>query len=478
MCFGGVDLAVKKITKRWLYNSFFVILFILTTIIIGFSLGIKTYYYNSIAQLLQARANVSKTLLETYANENPNEFESQVRSMVENFEYKDTIELTAVGENGEVVITSSGFEPDIKIYMPDYNEAITDLNGKGEFRGYIDNENIMALTILSPVDNGYVTALRFAVSLSLVDRHIISLIILIGLMGIAIIFFVILSSSYFINSIVNPVGEIGKTARKISAGNFDVRLDKINDDEVGDLCDIINHMAEELQATEKLKNEFVSSISHELRTPLTAIKGWGETILQHDGTDKEMMRKGTQIIINETQRLSVMVEELLDFSRIQDGRLKLNVNKIDILAELEDVLIMYGERAKRDQIELIYNEIEDIIVVYGDKDRLRQVFINIVDNALKYSDPHDKVIVTPINKGSQIEIIVQDTGIGINEKDLPEIKNKFYKANTTRRGSGIGLAVADEIIKMHNGLLDIDSIEGKGTTVKINMLVNTPIQED
>ncbi|MDD4378266.1 MAG: HAMP domain-containing sensor histidine kinase [Eubacteriales bacterium] len=460
-------MAVKKITKRWLFNSFFVILFILSAIIIGFSVGIRAYYYNGINQSLIARANIAETLLKTYEADTSVDFSTSVRYMVETFDARDKMELIAIGKSDEVIITSSGFEPDSKLYMPDYYEAQESPNRIGTYRGYVNGENIMAVTVMCPVENNYISAVRFVVSLTLVDRQIVMLIALIGLMGMAIIFFVILSSSYFINSIVNPVGEIGDTARKISAGDFGVRLKKLNDDEVGDLCDIINDMAEELQTTEKMKNEFISSVSHELRTPLTAIKGWGETILQDGGNDRVIIKKGINVIINETERLSGMVEELLDFSRIQDGHFKLNMNRIDILAELGDAVLVYGERAKRDKIDLIYDEPEDIIAVYGDKNRLRQVFINIIDNALKYSDPGDSVTITAKVDGENILIRIKDTGIGIKAKDLPAVKTKFYKANTTRRGSGIGLAVADEIINMHGGRLEIDSVENVGTTVSI-----------
>ncbi len=135
----------------------------------------------------------------------------------------------------------------------------------------------MAVTVVSPVCGPKSAAMRFAVSLDRVDAQIVMLILWFTLVGMAILFFVIFSSSYFINSIVNPVGEVGKTARKIAQGDFNARLQKKNDDEIGELCDIINYMAEELSTNEKMKNDFISSVSHELRTPLTAIKGWGET---------------------------------------------------------------------------------------------------------------------------------------------------------------------------------------------------------
>ena len=233
-----------------------------------------------------------------------------------------------------------------------------------------------------------------------------------------------------------------------------------------------------LSATENMKNEFISSVSHELRTPLTAIKGWGETLASAGSQDTEMMQKGMRVIIKETERLAQMVEELLDFSRIQSGRLTLVKTKMDILAELEEAVLIYGERAKRENIAFVYHAPEMLPIIFGDKNRLRQVFINIIDNALKYSDSGDTVTVTAKEAEDTIEIIIADTGCGISAVDLPKVKTKFYKANSTRRGSGIGLALANEIVMMHGGELLIDSKENVGTTVTVVLPVNLNTNEN
>ena len=254
-------------------------------------------------------------------------------------------------------------------------------------------------------------------------------------------------------------------------GDFSVRITKKNDDEIGELCDIVNHMASELALSESMKNEFISSVSHELRTPLTAIKGWAETIGSMP-EDAETVTKGMRVIGSESERLSQMVEELLDFSRMQNGRFSLTKTTMDILAELGDAVLIYTEKAKREGIEVIYDEPDMLPFVYGDKNRLRQVFINVIDNAIKYSDKGDVVsIQASMSDAEHIEVDVSDTGCGISPQDLPKVKTKFFKANHTRRGSGIGLAVADEIIAMHGGKLDIFSVQGEGTTVKITLPV-------
>ena len=187
--------------------------------------------------------------------------------------------------------------------------------------------------------------------------------------------------------------------------------------------------------------------------------------------DTEMIHKGMHVISTETQRLSDMVEELLDFSRIQNGRFTLVKTKMDLLAELEDAVLIYTQRASRDGKNLVFQEPDYMDMIYGDKNRIKQVFINVIDNALKYSDPGDTVTVTASQEGDTIKVVVKDTGCGIAPEDLPHVKEKFYKANATRRGSGIGLAVVNEIVSLHGGTLDLQSELGKGTQVTITFPV-------
>ena len=176
-----------------------------------------------------------------------------------------------------------------------------------------------------------------------------------------------------------------------------------------------------------------------------------------------------RIINNETDRLSGMVEELLDFSRIQNGHFSLHQSNLDVIAELADAVLMYEERAKSEGITLTLADSDDIAVVYGDKNRLRQVFINIIDNSIKYGRKGGHTNVSTSVSGGRISISVKDDGVGIAPSDLPHIKEKFYKANNTVRGSGIGLAVADEIVRIHGGSIDVSSEQGEGTEIIITL---------
>ena len=272
---------------------------------------------------------------------------------------------------------------------------------------------------------------------------------------------------YFIKSIVRPIRDVSNTARKIASGELSSQIDYNKNDEIGELCDTINYMANELQQAEALKNDFISSVSHELRTPLTAIRGWGETAKLSLGTDDALVSRGLDVVLSEAERLSSLVEELLDFSRMQNGRLTVNTMPSDISELLTSAVDMYVELARQQGIEVSFTPPAESSIVMGDRDRLKQVFINIIDNAVKYTEKGGLVLVVQNREEGCVRIQIKDTGVGIPAQDLDRVKEKFFKSNKTVRGSGIGLAVADEIIKQHKGLLFVESTEGVGTTVTI-----------
>ncbi len=467
---------MRGITKRWVFNTFGVILIILFILVIAFAFVIQGFYYNGIFQVLYGRSTEIANIFS-----DSEDFKETARDYIENFPDKELIELMAIDSEGNVFITTTGFTPDNRQKMPDYETALVSDDYYADWHGNLSSgENVMALTNVIVDDYGNnVGAIRYVVSLEEADRKVFISISVVCLIGILILFFIFLSSTYFLRSIVRPVREIGATAKKIAQGDFEARINKFYDDEIGDLCDTINYMAGELGTADKMKNDFISSVSHELRTPLTAIKGWAETVQLDGFRDRKTLEKGIGIIIKETERLNGIVEEVLDFSRIQQDRMVLIMDNIDILAELDESIYMLRERAHSESKHIVYDEPEILPAVLGDRNRLRQVFINIIDNALKYSDVNGVVNISVEQSGDNIVITIADNGCGIPAADLPKVKQKFYKANQTVRGSGIGLAVADEIVRLHKGSLDIDSVEGVGTTVTISLpIVGTDAPED
>ena len=460
----------KGITRRWLTNSLGVILLFIFVIIIVAFFAVKSYYYTSISEAISGR---SKELVNVMGHVSTSEqFMSSVIDYIENFPEKELMEVMVYDEKGSIVITSTGFAPDTSQPTPDYTKAVKNNLTSANWKGKL-NSGEYAMSVTRVIYNRYgenVGAVRYLVSLEPANRQIFLWLIVCILGGIICLFLFILSGTYFIKSILTPLNNLSLTAKKIAQGDFKIKIEKQYDDEIGELTDAINNMAAELGTSEKMKNDFISSVSHELRTPLTAIKGWAET-MQCMEYDKDTMEKGINTIKNETERLVGIVEELLDFSRIQSGRMVLSMDKMDILAELDDAIYMQKERAVSEKKHLVFDEPEMVSPVIGDKNRIRQVFINIIDNALKYTPSDGVVTVNVYEKNGFIIIIIADNGCGISERDLPKVKEKFYKANNTQRGSGIGLAVADEIIHLHNGTLDITSEENVGTTVTISIPV-------
>lgn len=465
-------MARKSITKRWIFNNLGVIVLALIVIELVVVYSIQNYYYSSAKQYLISKINAVTSVLSIHSQDSSANFSAEVRNMLETFNEKDKIELMAINSKGRVVLTSSGFSPDADTTMPDYEQAME--FGEGSYIGRLTGgEKILAVSVPLSSFNSEYSSVRMVTSLTKIDNTIKGYILFVTALCTAIILIIVVMGLYFAGSIVKPIRQISGITRKFAMGDFSVRIQSNMDDEIGELCTAINHMADELSSAEAMKNEFISSVSHELRTPLTAIKGWAETLMVDGGENPDTMKKGVGVIVNETERLSQMVEELLDFSRMQNGHFTLQNATLDILAELGDAVLIYSDKARREQIKIIYDEPEMLPFVYGDKNRIRQVFINVIDNALKYSEPGGTVTIKAREKDGRVEVSVKDTGCGIKLSDLAKVKTKFYKANHTRRGSGIGLAVADEIIAMHGGKLDINSAgEGKGTTVTITLPAN------
>ena len=314
--------------------------------------------------------------------------------------------------------------------------------------------------------------LRYVTSTRLIDQQI-SIIAFWSLLALVVILMVVLiSSNYYIRSILLPVAEITEKAKRIAGGTYGIQIESVYDDEIGELAETINEMSLQINQNEIMQREFISSLSHELRTPLTAITGWSETLLADESLDAET-RRGMTIILREGKRLTGMVVELLDFNKMQDGRLTLNMELADIRGEFEDTVYTYSSRLKQEDVHLHYfDNDEDIPEIPCDAQRLRQVFLNILDNAVKHGGEGGKIDAAIHLADPDVVIQIRDYGSGIPEDELPLVKRKFYKGSSKARGTGIGLAVCDEIIQMHNGELTLENAEGGGTMVTIRLPIS------
>ena len=461
----------KGISRRWFLNTIGIVFVILVIFIVSLSFMVQTSVYNGIELAITGRVDeLLNWLSASSGGYMTSEFTAITRDYIENyFQDKDKMEIMALSRTGQILITSTGFEPDQQQAMPDYDMALQSEDSTGNWIGSLNTgEKVMAITRAVRDENGsLVGSIRYMVSLERADQQTFLVIIILVLAGAFIMLLLTFTGIYFIRSILVPVKQISASAKQIAQGDFDVRIEKGKDDELGQLCDAVNDMAGELGAAERMKNDFISSVSHELRTPLTAIKGWAETL--RVGADPVTAEKGMTVIIRESERLSGLVEELLDFSRLQSGRMRLSAARLDILAELDEAVYLFTDRARTEHKDLTYEENTSLSPVYGDRDRLRQVFVNIIDNALKYTESGGSITVSSREEEGFVQVIVSDTGCGIPPEHLPNVKKKFYKANQLVRGSGIGLAVADEIAAMHGGSLHIESQVGVGTVVTVSL---------
>ena len=465
-----LEIRFKSIAVRWFLNIFLIVAAVIVVAVVAFSALFSSIYTERIEVLATDYAYEFYALSGTDSKT----FKDTAVEIAGEFQYKNKIEVQVIDLNGQILVSTSGFQSENEP-MPDYYKAKENGSSSVLKSTTLDGEPIMAgTTVIYGSQGEKLGAYRWITSMRAANRTMGSFVIAVILAAAAVMAFCAFSGLFFIKSIVRPIRDVSNMARKIAMGDFESRININKNDEIGELCDTINYMASELSQAQNLKNDFISSVSHELRTPLTAIRGWGETAKMSLGTDEELVRRGLDVVLNEADRLSGLVEELLDFSRIESGRLSVVSQPLNISQLLSESADMYTELARQQGIELIFTRPSEELQVMGDADRLKQVFINIIDNAVKYTESGGQVLINQIHEEGCARIVVSDTGVGIPAQDIDRVKEKFYKANKVVRGSGIGLAVADEIIKQHHGLLFIESTEGVGTTATIVLPLYEP----
>ena len=464
-------LKVKGLRRRWLLNTVGVLCALGLVCVLAVTAMFAAYYYSSMESDMRYRAATTTEFFADYLNQSYNEYYQSCITYAQTFDEKNDIELQFINAQGRIVASSHGSWAGRSPTTSDISDAIS-TRAITPYRGINPGtgERIMAVSSPMIYSNGEVIGvLRYVTSTSVMDRQI-SYIALISLLALAVVVVVVLiSSNYYMHSILVPLGAIIEKAKKITNGSYGIQIETEYDDEIGELADTINEMSIKINQNEKMQTEFISSLSHELRTPLTAITGWSETLLSSDGLDMQT-RRGMKIIHKEAGRLTEMVLELLDFTRIQDGRMTLNMELTDIRSEYEDVVYMYGSRLAQDGISLEYLDTdEEIPEISCDPKRLRQVFLNILDNAAKHGSEGKRIETTIGYEKGTVIVKIRDYGSGIPEDELPLVKKKFYKGSSKARGSGIGLAVCDEIVQMHGGSLILENAPGGGTLVTVEL---------
>ena len=459
--------------RRWMTSSLLPVITILVLISALVSIGLGSAYYSNARSALEAKAAAGAEYFNTYAMTSYEEYYHSATLYANSFEDSDRIELQFLNSNGAVDVSTRS----MMIGSAPGTQDVYDALSSGVISSYLGRDNatgerIIAASGLLKFQGEVVGIIRLVTSAHNLDSQVLLTVMIILAIMLAVSFVVVISSLLLINNVVAPVSAVSEAAKQISGGSYGFCIPNRYADEMGELVDYINDMSVKIGQNEKLQQEFISSVSHELRTPLTAINGWAETLLADVGEseEEEAQRRGLSIIVKESSRLTKMVEELLDFSKIADGRFTLDMEPMDLQAEFEDTVYTYHQIFKQEGITLLYtagDEYDEIIS--ADPVRLKQVFCNVLDNAAKHGGS-GKRIVTRLNRSRGHYIItVRDFGPGIPEADLPHVKEKFYKGGSKARGSGIGLAVCDEIIRLHDGTFSIDNAKGGGAIVTIKL---------
>ena len=462
-------LKVTGLRRRWLINTLCVVLPLAIVCVFTVTASFAAYYYSGMESDLRYRARTTTDFFAENMNVDYNAYYQSCVKYAQPYEARNSIELQFINAQGRLVASSYGSWAGDAPSTSEIRAAMDTLTlrafvGKDENTG----EHIMAVSSPMVYSNGEVIGvLRFVTSTRVMHMQIAFIAMVALAFFTVFVLIIVLLTNYYIHTVLVPVTDITEKAQRIATGSYGIQITAKYNDEIGVLADTINEMSNKISQNEKVQTDFISSLSHELRTPLTAITGWTETLLSGENVDHET-RRGMDIILRESKRLTEMVLGLLEFSRIEGDRMTLNMEMADIRAEFEDTVFMYGSRLRQQGITLNYIDTDqDIPEIPCDTKRLRQVFLNILDNAAKHGG-EGRIIDAAIRCTDVAVIItIRDYGSGIPEDELPLVKKKFYKGSSKARGTGIGLAVCDEIVTMHNGSLDLTNAEGGGTQVRI-----------
>lgn len=457
--------------KSIIFSIMKIIMIFVTVVVIGFEIfsyrSITNYYESALVGAMLNQAKYNQVLYTNYLSRYDL---SEIVIGDKNSFYRDNISQVQILDNSSNVLFDSQGSSNIgkKIKTQDVNNA-----NKGEYsyqkiKNKKTGEEVIALSYPLSDNQKQIGILRLISSTSKVKENVNNQMIVFVFFGLIIYLFALIVSYYAAKKWTVPIKKLTKVGERLAQGDFKVKANESGKNEISELGQTLNYMSENIVKREDMKNDFISSVSHELRTPLTSIKGWAITLQSKEiQKNEEMLSQGLIIIENEGERLSLMVEDLLNFSRLSSSSFQYEKKNFNIVEIVREVYHQLYPRSLNEKINFEFKTAYDNIIVDCDKNRIKEVFINIIDNAMKFTDKDGHVDLMITKDDDNVVIEIKDDGEGIKEDEIPFVSSKFFKGSSSKSQTGLGLSICEEIVKAHDGKLIIKSKYTEGTSVTV-----------
>lgn len=455
------------------FNVIKIIMFFVITVVIGFEIfaynSIRSYYESALTDSMKNQARINQLQFNNYMNR------YDLTDIIigdKNIFYRSNDTQVQILDNSGILLFDSLASDLIgnTIDSPDVKSAIEGKQNSTKYKRESTGESVLSLSYPLVSANQQVGIIRLTSSMDKVGKRISDDTFWYVIFGILVSLAALIVSFFAASSFVKPINDLIEVSEKLASGDYTAKAYIRGNNEITELANTLNSLSENIIIREDMKNDFISSVSHELRTPLTSIKGWAITLqAQEMQKNEDMMNQGLKIIEDEGDRLSMMVEDLLDFSRLSSSSFKYDKEKLDMVELSKQVHTQLFPRTQSQNIEFNFVTVYKEIPVFADKNRIKEVLINIIDNAIKFTSENGQIDLIIDQEDGNVLITVKDNGEGIKEDEIAFVASKFYKGSSSKSQTGLGLSICEEIAKAHGGKLVIKSKYGVGTSVTVQI---------
>lgn len=455
------------------FNVIQIIMFFVITVVIGFEIfaynSIRSYYESALTDSMKNQARINQLQFNNYMNRYDL---SDIIIGDKNIFYRSNDTQVQILDNSGILLFDSLASDLIgnTLESSDVKSAIEGKQDSTKYKRESTGESVLSLSYPLVSANQQVGIIRLTSSMDKVDKRISDDTFWYLIFGILVSLAALIVSFFAASSFVKPINDLIDVSEKLASGDYTAKAYIRGNNEITELANTLNSLSENIIIREDMKNEFISSVSHELRTPLTSIKGWAITLQAPEiQKSEDMMSQGLKIIEDEGDRLSMMVEDLLDFSRLSSSSFKYDKEKLDIVELSKQVHTQLFPRTQSQNIGFNFITVYKEIPVFADKNRMKEVLINIIDNAIKFTPENGQIDLIIDQEVGNVLITVKDNGEGIKEDEIAFVASKFYKGSSSKSQTGLGLSICEEIAKAHGGKLVIKSKYGVGTSVTVQI---------